>query len=202
MERTSPVDVTESLQSIARPVPDPDTQLVQEFYAASEAAELGWSIDEFAAMLAVAAARRPEGVDSKSYLRSLHLRELALAQACALGYEPAWGDFIDSYRQPLQQAAVGISKSLSVGEELADSLYAELFGLKDRDGARRSPLASYSGRGSLMGWLRTTLAQRYVDHFRRTQHEAPLEDNDFAAANETRSGLRTPPGFACNRRFS
>src|SRR5207253_8161382 len=107
------------------------------------------------------------------------------AQACARGYEPAWKHFIDSYRHPLQQAAVAISKSLSIGEELADSLYAELYGLKDQDGGRRSPLASYSGRGSLMGWLRTTLAQRYVDRFRRTQREAPLEDNDLAAVTET-----------------
>jgi RNA polymerase sigma-70 factor (ECF subfamily) len=36
-----------------------------------------------------------------------------------------------------------------------------------------------------MGWLRTTLAQRYVDRFRRTRRDAPLEDGQFAAANET-----------------
>ena len=32
-----------------------------------------------------------------------------------------------------------------------------------------------------MGWLQATLAQRHVDHHRRTHREAPLEDNDFAA---------------------
>ena len=36
-----------------------------------------------------------------------------------------------------------------------------------------------------MGWLRTILAQRHVDRFRRTQHEAPLEDADPAVATET-----------------
>ena len=32
-----------------------------------------------------------------------------------------------------------------------------------------------------MGWLRTTLAQRQVDHHRRTRRETPLEDTDFPA---------------------
>ena len=45
-----------------------------------------------------------------------------------------------------------------------------------RDGERRSPLESYRGRGSLIGWLRTTLAQRHVDHHRRTRRELPLDD--------------------------
>lgn len=32
-----------------------------------------------------------------------------------------------------------------------------------------------------MGWLRTTLAQRHVDHHRRTRRETQLEDTDLAA---------------------
>lgn len=135
-------------------------------------------------MLAFAVTRRPAATGIESYLRNLHLRDLALAQACARGYEPAWKQFIDSYREPLKQAATAITKSSSIGEELADSLYAELFGLKSHDGQRRSPLASYSGRGSLMGWLRTTLAQRYVNRFRRTNREAPLEEGQSAATDQ------------------
>jgi RNA polymerase sigma-70 factor, ECF subfamily len=69
----------------------------------------------------------------------------------------------------------------SLGEDLAGSLYAELFGLKERDGERSSPLASYTGRGSLMGWLRAMLVQRNVDRHRRTYREAPLEDRGFEA---------------------
>jgi RNA polymerase sigma-70 factor (ECF subfamily) len=59
-----------------------------------------------------------------------------------------------------------------MGMKLAGSLYGDLFGLKERDGLRRSPLESYSGRGSLMGWLRTTLAQRHVDRHRKTKRDA------------------------------
>jgi RNA polymerase sigma-70 factor (ECF subfamily) len=64
---------------------------------------------------------------------------------------------------------------------LADQLYGELYGLTERDGERRCPLLSYRGRGSLMGWLRTTLAQRHVDHFRRSRHEEPLDEMDAPA---------------------
>lgn len=117
-----------------------------------------------------------------AFWRSLQLRELALAHACALGRDAAWQLFLARYREPLARAAIGMTGSASLGQELADSLYSEVFGLTGRDGQRRSPLASYAGRGSLMGFLRATLAQRHVDHHRRTHRETPLEGRDFAAA--------------------
>jgi RNA polymerase sigma-70 factor (ECF subfamily) len=112
----------------------------------------------------------------EKFLRAIQLPDLALAQACALGREPAWQQFLTRFRAPLRQAAIAITGSSSLGEDLADSLYAELFGLSERAGERRSPLAGYTGRGSLMGWLRTTLAQRHVDHHRRTWRESPLPE--------------------------
>ncbi len=41
-----------------------------------------------------------------------------------------------------------------------------------------------------MGWLRTSLAQRFVDHHRRTHREEPLEDDAGFAATES---TPTPP---------
>ncbi len=99
-----------------------------------------------------------------------------LARACANGHQGAWEHFLAIYRQPLTRAAIAITGSETLGRELADQLYAELYGLTTRDGVRRSPLDSYRGKGSLMGWLRTTLAQRHVDHHRRTRRELPLDD--------------------------
>lgn len=119
----------------------------------------------------------------ETFWRDLHLRELALAHACALGKNVAWTRFVAEHREPLTRAAIAITRSSSLGQDLADSLYSELFGLTERDGERRSPLASYSGRGSLMGWLRTTLAQRHVDHHRRTHRETPIEHEDFVASS-------------------
>jgi RNA polymerase sigma-70 factor (ECF subfamily) len=122
-----------------------------------------------------------------SFFRGLRLADLVLARACASGHPGAWEHFFNQYRQPLTRAAIAITGSDTLGRDLADQLYAELYGLTTRDGVRRSPLDSYRGKGSLMGWLRTTLAQRHVDHHRRTRRELPLDDpadgNEPAAAN-------------------
>jgi RNA polymerase sigma-70 factor (ECF subfamily) len=83
----------------------------------------------------------------------------------------------------LIHAAVAITGNDTVGRDLAGQLYAELYGLTEREGQRRSPLASYKGRGSLIGWLRTTLAQRHVDHFRRSHREEPIEEYDAPGAD-------------------
>lgn len=152
------------------------------------------TVNEFARILAAVGAKvnhgLPAGVSAKSkqkvdFFESLHLSELALAHACALGREAAWEQFVQRYRAPLVQAAVGITSSPILGEELADALYAELYGLREREGERVSPLASYSGRGSLLSWLRTTLVQRYRDHYRRTRREAPIDGVDCPAPSET-----------------
>jgi RNA polymerase sigma-70 factor (ECF subfamily) len=108
--------------------------------------------------------------------QSLRLSDLVLARACARGYERAWERFIALYRQPLLRAGMAITGNESLGRELADGLYAELYGLNIREGERRCPLDSYSGRGSLLGWLRTTLAQRFVDQHRRTHREQALDE--------------------------
>ncbi|HEY2665040.1 MAG TPA: sigma-70 family RNA polymerase sigma factor [Candidatus Binataceae bacterium] len=117
-----------------------------------------------------------------TFVKALQLRDLALAHACALGRNAAWERFVARFREPLRQAAIGITASASLGQELADSLYAELFGLTKRGESRRSLLATYSGRGSLMGFLRATLAQRNVDRHRRAGRETPIEDEDPPAA--------------------
>ena len=60
--------------------------------------------------------------------------------------------------------------------ELADSLYADLYGTRTADGRRISKLNSFTGRGSLEGWLRAVLAQEYVNRFRRQQRLVSLEE--------------------------
>jgi RNA polymerase sigma-70 factor, ECF subfamily len=168
-----------------------EPSLMQELWLAGEGARCGLTCEEFGSVLTsigqklnygVSAGNRPDATQRATFLRSLHLGELALAHSCAVGRDAAWQRFLDTYRSPLTQAAVAITGSATVGHELADSLYAELYGLRELDGQRRSPLASYSGRGSLLGWLRTTLAQRYVDYHRRTRREAPLDNVDPPAA--------------------
>jgi RNA polymerase sigma-70 factor (ECF subfamily) len=175
--------------------------LIEELWPISEAASCGLTQVEFSAALAAVGAKhhynqppetRPTSDQQIAFYRALRLSELALAQACALGREPAWQRFFSLYRVPLTQAAIAITGSATLGHDLADSLYAELFGLATSGGERRSPLASYSGRGSLLGWLRTTLAQRHVDHHRRTYRETPLEAIEGSEVAAAPSALITP----------
>ena len=119
-----------------------------------------------------------------AFWRALQLPDLALAHACALGRDAAWRQFMTRFRDPLTRAAIAITGSPTAGEDLAGSLYSEMFGLTERDGQRQSPLASYSGRGSLMGFLRTTLAQRNVDRYRRTNRETGLPTGDLPATSQ------------------
>jgi RNA polymerase sigma-70 factor (ECF subfamily) len=162
-------------------------ELLQSLHRESDAASVDLTPAELAVALAAIGAKHnhgqspgthPDPAQKAAFHRALRLNELALAQACALGREAAWQRFVALYRAPLTQAAIAIAGSATLGHDLADSLYAELFGLSEN---RRSPLASYSGRGSLLGWLRTTLAQRHIDHRRRTRRETPLETLEPAA---------------------
>jgi RNA polymerase sigma-70 factor (ECF subfamily) len=164
--------------------------LLQELWLNARAADNALTRDEFGAILCAVGtkfnyglppAAHPDHAQKADFLRSLRLEDLALATACVLGRELAWQRFLNLYRAPLTQAAVAITGSSTVGHDLADSLYSELYGLREVEGQRRSPLASYSGRGSLLGWLRTTLAQRHVDHHRRTFRESPLDTLDAPA---------------------
>jgi len=146
---------------------------------------------EFAEVLLSAGAKSNFGALSETspgeaqraaFLRSLHLQDLALAHGCARGKEAAWERFVDRFRAPLREAAIAITRSTSDGEDLADSLFSELFGLTERDGRRWSPFTTYSGRGSLMGWLRATLAQRQVDRHRSSRRETELAGDEIAAS--------------------
>ena len=160
--------------------------LLDELWHKCRASEWGLERDAFDRILVVAGMSQNFGLSSatvasprqqEEFFRGIKLADLVLAKACAAGHERAWEHFLELYSQPLTRAAVAISGNETVGRDLVDAFYAELYGLTVRDGERRCPLASYRGRGSLLGWLRTTLAQRHVDHYRRTRREEPLEDS-------------------------
>jgi RNA polymerase sigma-70 factor, ECF subfamily len=163
-----------------------DPRLLDELWRASDGPSWGLTRDEFDAIVADAGAAWNFGLEvgaspttqqQADYFRGLRLNDLVLARACATGNERAWEHFIARHRQPLIRAAIAITGSETLGRDLADQLYAELFGLNTREGERRCPLLSYRGRGSLMGWMRTTLAQRHVDHLRRDRRLTPLDDS-------------------------
>ncbi len=59
--------------------------------------------------------------------------------------------------------------------EIADSLWAELYGVEMRAGKRRSLLAYFHGRSSLATWLRAVVAQRHLDNVRAARRFEPIE---------------------------
>jgi RNA polymerase sigma-70 factor (ECF subfamily) len=123
----------------------------------------------------------PSASDVEQYLGTLHIDDLALAAACATGAEAAWDHFVRDHRPSLYRAASAIDRS-GGGRELADSLYAELFGLRERDGERQSLFRYFHGRSSLGSWVRAVLAQRYVDGIRATRRLSPLPEDDAPGA--------------------
>jgi len=165
--------------------------LGEELWRASGAELVEVSKAEFAGALETIGARENFGLDPEkqanerqreTFWRALHLEELAIARGCALGRESAWRRFLAQYQEPLNRAAVEMTGSAALGEELASALYSELFGLTEREGQRWSPLLRYSGRGSLMGWLRAILAQRRVNQYRKIGRETALGEIEPAAA--------------------
>src|SRR5580704_16548397 len=125
----------------------------------------------------VFAGKQPRSSDIERYLQSLHLEDLAIACACAAGDETAWEHIVREQRPLLYRAADAIDPS-GGARELADSLYADLYGLEDRDGKRQSLFRYFHGRSSLATWLRAVLAQRYIDRLRTNRRSEPLPDDE------------------------
>jgi RNA polymerase sigma-70 factor (ECF subfamily) len=161
----------------------------------------GLSREQFVVILnQVAAKYLPADASAREtadFYASLRVEELALARACAAGQERAWEVFMARYREKLYDIAAYIAKESSAARELADSLYADLYGTTTRDGQRVSKLASYTGRGSLEGWLRTVMAQEFVNRFRRQRRLVSLDEEtedgaQFAAADSEPSVVVDP----------
>jgi RNA polymerase sigma-70 factor (ECF subfamily) len=166
-----------------------DPAVVARAYERSGAAQ--WSIDPsdferaLAASLAHASIDRAEPLDAARHIAGLHLDDLALAVACAAGIERAWDHFVREYRPALYRAADAID-STGGARELADTLYADLYGLTSQEGERRSLFRHYHARSRLATWLRAVLAQRYVDAIRGRRRFDPLPDEEAAGALRSR----------------
>jgi RNA polymerase sigma-70 factor (ECF subfamily) len=126
------------------------------------------------------AGRSPTDGEIDKYYDALHLADLALACACAMGREDAWDHFVREFRPAMYRSADAIDPG-GAAREIAQALYAELFGLKEKDGIRQSVFRYFHGRSSLATWLRSLIAQRYIDRHRETRRLAPLPEESAAA---------------------
>jgi RNA polymerase sigma-70 factor (ECF subfamily) len=154
--------------------------VVAEIYEKSGGEAFGLTREQFGGVLGEIARKylpaAAERHDLRDLYTSLRAEELALARACAAGNERAWEVFLTRYREKLYDIAGYITKESSAARELADSIYAELYGTTTRDGRRTSKLASYTGRGSLEGWLRTVMVQEHVNRYRRQRRLVSLDE--------------------------
>ncbi len=140
---------------------------IARLYTESGAAQFAVSREDFVAWLAQFPA-----------LDSARLNEVVLARACARGNPLAWEHFLTRYREKLYAAGIAIARDETRGRELADSLYADLFGTRVQDdGLRISKFDSFLGRGSLEGWLKTVLAQQQINRLRRERNLVSFDDS-------------------------
>jgi RNA polymerase sigma-70 factor (ECF subfamily) len=155
-------------------------EVSSDLYKKSGAAAFGISGPDFAQVLAEIARKhlpsQTSPAETRTFCLTLRVEEIALARACAAGNEKAWEVFLTRYREKLYLTGMQIAREDSAARELADSLYADLYGLGGKDGVRVSKLVSYTGRGSLEGWLRTVMAQEHVNRYRRTKRLVSLDE--------------------------
>jgi RNA polymerase sigma-70 factor, ECF subfamily len=160
----------------------PETLLAAELYARTDAALYGLSAGDFASILnSIAQKYLAPGfvhAEMREFCSALRLDELALARACAAGNEKAWEVFLTRYREKLYDMALRVVREDSGARDIADSIYAELYGLNARGELRVSKLMSYSGRGSLEGWLRTVIAQEFVNRYRKNKRFVSLDESE------------------------
>lgn len=115
------------------------------------------------------------------FIDSLQGDDLCLILACELGNEKAWSDLVTRFSVTVRSAARSASSNEEGAEDLAQSIWAELHGLRNREDGRPSgKLSYYSGRGSLAGWLRAVVSQLAVDqHRKQSRFVQTEEDSDF-----------------------
>src|SRR5581483_4513398 len=171
-----------------------EQSLFAGLYRRSGAQKFGLLEADFAAVLSEIGAKHlpPEAAASRvaDFFNGLHIEELALARACVAGSDAAWEAFLIRYREKLYDAARSVTREDASAHDLADSLYADLYGMTTREGRRTSKLLYYSGRGSLEGFLRVSLAQEHVNNLRRGHRTVSLDEKLEAGEQ---FGVADPP---------
>ena len=141
----------------------------------------GLTAARFQSVLERSAAQRfagsaPGAATVETFVESLHCRDLALAMACVAGNSAAWDYFVKQYRPELYRAARAIAGD-SAGREIADSMYADLYGMRGSKDDRKSPFEYFLGRSKLSTWLHAVLSRKHVDEIRRTRKTESLDQS-------------------------
>ena len=131
----------------------------------------------------------PTAHEIRKFISELQELDLYLTLACARGNEQAWWQFDRQYGSFIVRLAHQLVGRGMDANEVIDSVYVELYGTKTMDGVPQSKFRTYTGRGTLRGWLRTVISHAAVDLYRGRQNEIPLEE-------WSKSGDERPEGQA------
>ena len=123
--------------------------------------------------------------DAVSFLDSIHAADLALALGCSNGNAEAWRHLVATYRARVDAFAHAVLGNSSRASEIADSLWADLYGLRVSGGDRCSPLTHYGGRSSLMSWLRVVVTRLEADQWRATRRMEALDETRNGKSNSS-----------------
>ena len=166
----------------------------------SEAApNYGVSLSDFTTAIRAAVSKylgqedeAPDVETVRSFINELQASDLFLALACSSGNEHAWWEFDQSFRRYIERVARHLSSADTNAEEVIDSVYVELYGTRVVGGVRQSKFATYTGRGTLRGWLRTVVWHAVIDLHRASHDEVSIEDwSEAGGETHERPGLRT-----------
>jgi RNA polymerase sigma factor (sigma-70 family) len=119
-----------------------------------------------------------------AFIARLRLAELSLVVRCETGDEESWRELIKRFTPTVRSAARAACTGEAEAEELASSVWAELYGLRaatvesgdEEVRNSKGKLGYYSGCGSLGGWLRAIVAQLATDRYRKTRRLVQCED--------------------------
>jgi RNA polymerase sigma-70 factor (ECF subfamily) len=112
------------------------------------------------------------------FVDGMQADDLCLIIACERNDEKAWSELVERFTPTVRSAARSASSNEDAAEDLAQSIWAELYGLRvGKDGKPSSKLAYYSGRGSLAGWLRAVVGQLAVDSYRKQSRLVQTEED-------------------------
>jgi RNA polymerase sigma-70 factor len=165
-------------------LPEACGAMARKLFAGSRADRWHLSFQSFQSALTRSAAKRfcesaPGAEEIQEYFASLHMEDLVLACACADGSENAWNEFVAQYRSYLRAAAAAILRRPirdPAATDLADSLFADLYGMSGSKVGGRSLFRYFHGRSSLKTWLRAVLAQRHIDSIRAEKKFDSLDE--------------------------
>ncbi len=153
------------------------------------------SLDKTVGKYLVSASAEPlsEG-DVREFIEQIQTDDLFLAIACAAGNERAWWEFDQQHRSYMERVARHLAKTDIDAQEVIDSVYVELYGTRIVDGVRVSKFATYSGRGSLRGWLRTVIWHSVIDLHRASHDEVSLDEmTETIGDGAAHANFATPP---------